>query len=382
MKKPFFSGRAAAVLLHILAWSILIVLPQYISSRYFGNNNMLTWWFFVNTATYLVIFYLNYLLLVPRYFFKNRKLIYILSLLLMLTGVYFISEVANNSFLRRQRTIRLSEVANRFQSDTITMAELIQEAGRSLSPEEERSIDSVIQAENYRRYVRSVADSAVTNNKDNDSLAQFNPPSQPRSGRPEDNTRGPRSINDSGRTFRPFVPLQIYNYVFAALFFTFFSLGLRVLERHSQTEKKQKELEREKLNSELAFLKNQVSPHFFFNTLNNIYSLITINTEDSQNAVLKLSKMMRYLLYESDQAYNALSREIEFMNNYIDLMRLRMTDKIKLEVKLPEEFEIRGVVLADQIKSLDWRGRNASFICKVPEETIQEVILKLEAIIK
>lgn len=49
---------------------------------------------------------------------------------------------------------------------------------------------------------------------------------------------------------------------------------------------------------------------------------------------------------------------------------------------LPEELEIRGVVLADQIKSLDWRGRNACFICKVPEETIQEVILKLQAIIK
>ena len=55
---------------------------------------------------------------------------------------------------------------------------------------------------------------------------------------------------------------------------------------------------------------------------------------------------------------------------------------LPFEVKLPEELEIRGVVLADQIKSLDWRGRNASFICKVPEETIEEVILKLETIIK
>lgn len=62
-----------------------------------------------------------------------------------------------------------------------------------------------------------------------------------------------------------------------------------------------------------------------------------------------------------------------------------ITSRIKgfpFEVKLPEELEIRGVVLADQIKSLDWRVRNASFICKVPEEMIEEVILKLEAIIK
>ncbi|MCB8815744.1 endoribonuclease MazF [Desulfosporosinus shakirovi] len=62
-----------------------------------------------------------------------------------------------------------------------------------------------------------------------------------------------------------------------------------------------------------------------------------------------------------------------------------ITSRVKefpFEVKLPEELEIRGVVLADQIKSLDWRVRNVSFICKVPEETIDEVILKLEAIIK
>ena len=64
-------------------------------------------------------------------------------------------------------------------------------------------------------------------------------------------------------------------------------------------EREIKELEQEKLNSELALLKNQVSPHFFFNTLNNIYSLIEINHKDAQEAVLSLSKMMRYMLYES-----------------------------------------------------------------------------------
>ncbi|MFO7723265.1 MAG: histidine kinase [Bacteroidales bacterium] len=113
----------------------------------------------------------------------------------------------------------------------------------------------------------------------------------------------------------PYGPMHIYNYTFNVLFFTIFPLGLRVLERHSQIEKRQKELEKEKLNSELAFLKNQISPHFFFNTLNNIYALIDINKEDSQNAVLKLSRMMRYLLYESEEGETRLSNEIEFMNN-------------------------------------------------------------------
>lgn len=137
----------------------------------------------------------------------------------------------------------------------------------------------------------------------------------------------------------PFRQMHIFNYGFTAISLIFFSLGLRVLERHTSIEKIQKDLEKEKLNSELAFLKNQISPHFFFNTLNNIYSLININAEDSQKAVLKLSKMMRYLLYESEHGDTKLGSELEFMANYIDLMKLRMSDKIKLSVDFPENYE-------------------------------------------
>jgi len=136
-----------------------------------------------------------------------------------------------------------------------------------------------------------------------------------------------------------FKQVHLINFGFSSLFLVFFSLGLRILERYSQTEKLQKELEKEKLNSELAFLKNQISPHFFFNTLNNIYSLIGINVEDSRKAVLTLSKLMRYLLYESEQGNPRLSSEIMFMKNYIDLMKLRMSDKISLKVSFPDTFE-------------------------------------------
>jgi LytS/YehU family sensor histidine kinase len=141
----------------------------------------------------------------------------------------------------------------------------------------------------------------------------------------------------------PFREMHLFNFMFTSLFLVFFSVGMRVLERHSLTEKLQKELEKEKLNSELAFLKNQISPHFFFNTLNNIYSLISINAEDSQKAILRLSKLMRYLLYDSEHGNTKLSNEIDFMNNYIDLMKLRMTSKIILTVSFPEKYEDRSI---------------------------------------
>src|ERR1035437_5629894 len=178
----------------------------------------------------------------------------------------------------------------------------------------------------------------------------------------------------------PFREMHFFNYAMTSLFLVFFSLGMRVLERHSQTEKLQKELEKEKLNSELAFLKNQISPHFFFNTLNNIYSLISINAEDSQKAVLRLSKLMRYLLYDSEHGNTKLSNEIDFMNNYIDLMKLRMSSKVSLTVSFPlkyDDINIPPLIFIPFIENAFKHGisyREKSFI-DISMTTIKESIL-------
>jgi sensor histidine kinase YesM len=132
---------------------------------------------------------------------------------------------------------------------------------------------------------------------------------------------------------------QIIGYTSSSLFMVFLSLGLRVLERQAKIEKMQEEMEKAKLNAELAFLKNQISPHFLFNTLHNIYSLSLINPEDSRTAILTLSKMMRYLLYDSEEGDTKLSDEIELMKNYIELMKLRLEQNYDLRVKFPYEYE-------------------------------------------
>lgn len=149
-----------------------------------------------------------------------------------------------------------------------------------------------------------------------------------------------KKLAENDKDFRP--PLKafgFYNHILISGLISGFALGLGVMERLKQNEKKHKELEKERLNSELAFLKNQVSPHFFFNTLNNIYSLIGIDTSEAQDAVLKLSKLMRYLLYESEHEESKLSDEISFMKNYIDLMKLRLNNKVELTVSFPENNE-------------------------------------------
>ena len=139
--------------------------------------------------------------------------------------------------------------------------------------------------------------------------------------------------------FRP--PMQVFSFFthfISSLLLSGFAVGLGVTEKLKQNEKKQKEMEKEKLHSELAFLKNQVSPHFFFNTLNNIYSLIGIDGPTAQQSVLKLSKMMRYLLYESEHGETLMSHEIDFMDNYIDLMKLRLNPKVKLQIEFPKDY--------------------------------------------
>lgn len=96
-----------------------------------------------------------------------------------------------------------------------------------------------------------------------------------------------------------------------------------------------KSLEQQKTSSELSFLKAQINPHFFFNTLNNIYALTMINVESSREALLKLSRMMRYVLYETQKDAVLLSQEIAFIQNYIELMQLRLTDKVEITFRQP-----------------------------------------------
>jgi hypothetical protein len=156
----------------------------------------------------------------------------------------------------------------------------------------------------------------------------------------EQRMRDANKNDDSHRkNRRSFARMITYNYFITAFLVTGFAVGLRSVEQSLKKEREIKELEQEKLNSELALLKNQVSPHFFFNTLNNIYSLIEINQKDAQEAVLSLSKMMRYMLYESEQGNTKLSRELDFMKVYIDLMKLRISDKVKLTVDFPEKYD-------------------------------------------
>ncbi len=103
------------------------------------------------------------------------------------------------------------------------------------------------------------------------------------------------------------------------------------------------DLEKIQLETELLFLRTQVSPHFFFNTLNNIYSLALEKSNKTPEIILKLSELMRYMLYETKNKRNSLEKEIICIQNYLDLERLRYGDKLEIEMNITGDIENKEI---------------------------------------
>lgn len=104
---------------------------------------------------------------------------------------------------------------------------------------------------------------------------------------------------------------------------------------HAETARR--ELERSRTEAELQNLKSQLNPHFLFNTLNNIYSLIQLDADRAQSVVHDLSRLLRYVLYDSSRPTVPLRAEVDFLRDYISLMRIRQPRHVRIYVSLPEE---------------------------------------------
>ena len=114
------------------------------------------------------------------------------------------------------------------------------------------------------------------------------------------------------------------------------SLALKFSMRWTKIERMNEKIMSEQKDMELANLKKQLNPHFLFNTLNNIYALIQIDSKRAQDAVHQLSKMLRYALYEDSQEVE-LAKDLDFVRNFIELMKLRLSANHQLSVDIPRQ---------------------------------------------
>lgn len=133
--------------------------------------------------------------------------------------------------------------------------------------------------------------------------------------------------------FKMFIYIQMLSYMAPLLF----SIAIKTTGRWVKIEAERKEAANFKLRSELQHLHYQLQPHFFFNSLNNIYALVDISPEQAKTTIHSLSKLMRYMLYETNVEWVPLSKEIGFMKKYIELMKLRVSDKIVVSHSFPED---------------------------------------------
>lgn len=112
------------------------------------------------------------------------------------------------------------------------------------------------------------------------------------------------------------------------------SVAIRMSQRWQKLQNAKKEAERIRSDAELKNLRNQLNPHFLLNTLNNIYALIAFDPEKAQVAVGELSKLLRHALYDNQKHFVPLYKEVEFIENYIDLMKMRVTNNVKINTNI------------------------------------------------
>lgn len=160
----------------------------------------------------------------------------------------------------------------------------------------------------------------------------------------------PNGPPPGGGSFRMFPGFGGLFFFLHFILMTLLGICFEMIMEWEKQKRKYQETQKEKVSTELSFLKSQINPHFFFNTLNNIYALASAKSDDTEKAILLLSNMMRYVLYESGTEKILLSKEIQFIENYIALQKIRFSSKKSIAISFeitgtPEKYDIAPMLL-------------------------------------
>lgn len=146
------------------------------------------------------------------------------------------------------------------------------------------------------------------------------------------------------------------------------SSGFRLAEEWRRTESRRRETESRRIEAELNLLKSQINPHFLLNSLNNLYALALTAPEKTPDALLKLSEMVAYILYECDKPNIALDRDLHFVKNYVELQKMRLASNVILRFDLPDNvppLEIEPMMLIPFIENAFKHGLTTKQPCEI-----------------
>ncbi|WP_436517480.1 sensor histidine kinase [Ekhidna sp. To15] len=159
---------------------------------------------------------------------------------------------------------------------------------------------------------------------------------------------------------------QLYKFVQAGMIITspmIFLIGITVVYRLIDSQKKLAQIAEERTKAELLYLKNQINPHFFFNTLNNLYGLALSKSDKTPEVVMKLSELMSYMLYDTKQSFVTLDKEIHYIKNYIELEEVRFEGRFNCNMKIEgmtEQLSVPPLLLLPFVENAFKHGVNTS----------------------
>ena len=152
------------------------------------------------------------------------------------------------------------------------------------------------------------------------------------------------SIEDTARRHISLTVFPWWGNMIAAMLMLAANNLLRYIYHSMLADEDSERLQRQNIQAEMYYLKHQINPHFFMNTLNNIHALVDIDTEKAKQSVIQLSEMMRYVVYDTSKDAVTLKQDIDFIENYIELMRIRYTDDVEITFVHPKTFSKRVIL--------------------------------------
>lgn len=276
------------ILGHTIPWMILLIMPLIVFGRDEGDA---PWGQYIKQlitpVSFIVIFYLNFLVFVEKFMFKNKlKEFFLANILLyaVICGMHF---------------LWFRVIIPDTPPPTVKLIEKVEELQHEIT---------VLK--------RGNSDPFIVNN-------------------PQEEVNVKPLDKKESKAYQTRLKLRwwhIFTDIFTFILITGIAVAFKSTISWFENEEKRQEEEKQKVEAELKNLKSQINPHFLFNTLNNIYALIAISQDKAQEAVMSLSQMLRYVLYDDDKMFVPIQKEVDFINNYISLMKLRLTKQVEVNV--------------------------------------------------
>jgi len=321
-----FKFRAYQIVLHIAGWLLFMAFPLlFINGGQDDLALMLSkpfYWLFC--GTYVFLFYLNSYVLVPNLFLKKKYAPYSIMILALLAGTYYLKpydRLVRNEMRLNPGFRYWSPMRDRLLGKTMPGWP----PGQPLSPPNEDGRGGPPPLPTGDTSHKAGPPPGLRN----DTMHNLGPYAgdESRFGHPQ-NFR-----------HRPFDVISFFIF----LMIIALSTAMKIMEQWRMTEKRAIQAESDKASAELSFLKAQINPHFLFNTLNNIYTLTLIKDDNAPDSIMKLSNIMRYVTDDAMEDFVPLQQEVDCINDYIELQRLRIGEKTQVDIEISGDIEDKKV---------------------------------------